>query len=139
MKRILVCLSVLALPVFAAPAGPPFPRVKNEAQFTGKYYSVSELTEAPVVTKPVNPSYPAKMYLNKVPGEAKLAYIISEKGKPEEVQIVSATNQPFGDAAKAALVQWRFKPGRIDGKPVRTMVTQVITFNPEDIRPPTGR
>ena len=62
-------------------------------------------------------------------GQAEIAYIVNEKGRTEEVQIATATNQEFGEAARDAVARWRFKPGKKDGKPVRTAVVQIVTFN----------
>jgi hypothetical protein len=39
-------------------------------------------------------------------------------------------------AAVAAVKQWKFKPGTKDGKPVRVMVTGMLTFSIRDVPPP---
>jgi len=84
--------------------------------------------------KPIqaSPVYPFKLKLNKVSGEAVIAFLVTTKGRTEQVQVVRATHRGFADAAIAAVKQWQFKPAIKDGKTVNCQMTLPIAFNLSD-------
>lgn len=103
--------------------------VKNEVKFSGTYLTYDEVPEKPTAVSQSEPKYPRAMWRIRVEGQAVVAFVINEKGSPEEVQVASATDAAFGEAAVEAVKTWRFKPGRKDGAPVKVTVRQKLKFH----------
>lgn len=66
-----------------------------------------------------------------VPGRVSFTFIIDTTGhaEPNSFQLNSATNQVFVEPAKQMFLKSVYKPGRLQGKPVRVKVTQGVTFS----------
>jgi protein TonB len=62
----------------------------------------------------VEPVYPAQALSQRVQGPVVLHVRIGIEGAVEDVQLVSG-NPLLADAAIAAVLQWRFKPHRVNG------------------------
>jgi outer membrane biosynthesis protein TonB len=45
------------------------------------------------------------------------------------VRVFSTTNPAFNQPAIAAILQWVFKPGEVDGQPASVRMRQEIIFN----------
>ena len=128
MKLLLVCLGFVALSASAFSASEVLAPVKNEINFTGDFVYVREATVGPVLKKSAPPTYPREMRRTDAGGEAEIAFIVNAKGQPEEVQIFTATNALFGEAAAKAVSQWRYKPGTKNGVPVRVALIKTVVF-----------
>ncbi|MDB6114058.1 MAG: TonB family protein [Lacunisphaera sp.] len=128
MKLLLFCLGFCALSLSASAASAANTPVKNEVKFTGTYYLPDQLTKRPVAKQQAVPRYPSEMSRERLHGQVEVAFIINEKGVTEEVQVATATNPSFADAALVAVKQWRFKPGLKDGVAVRALVLQRLEF-----------
>ena len=77
----------------------------------------------------VAPEYPEEAHALGTEGKVTLSLLISKTGSVERVRVVKANPKGiFEDAAKAAVQQWRFEPGRYQGDPVRVWARQVINF-----------
>jgi TonB family protein len=74
--------------------------------------------------------YPRKVPNPKVPGTATVRFRINEKGVVLDPMVVAATDPAFGEAAVAALWDWRFIPRIRDGKPVESTVDLPVRFDP---------
>jgi protein TonB len=63
-------------------------------------------------------------------GIAEVAFIVDATGKvvPSSVEVVDATQPAFGEAAKKALLQTGFNPGKVSGNAVRTKVSLPIIY-----------
>lgn len=128
MKKILLLIGGLAL-TGALGAKPTVPTpVKNEVQFTGEFILAKDATTLSELTKQVVPNYPVQMRQAHLTGEAQIAFLIDEKGRTEQVQVLSASDASFGDAAVAAVKKWRFKPGKKDGKTVKIATAMPVSF-----------
>ena len=55
--------------------------------------------------------------------------IVDEEGRPSDIKIKSLTHQGFGEAAIEAVKKWTFKPGYIQGKPVKCRASTRIIFS----------
>lgn len=129
MKSFLFCLTFLATAAVALAAdNAATALVKNEVKFTGAYFLPDQVDARPVITQQAQPRFPSEMSRNQTEGQAEIAFLINAKGVPEEVQVATATNQSFGEAAAVAVKQWRFKPGKKGGVAVRTAILQTIKF-----------
>jgi len=83
---------------------------------------------APSVAKAVNPDYPAELRKAGVEGRAVLKVEISETGEVSSLELVSADKPEFGEAAIAAVKQWKFNPAKDGDKPVSIKVNLPVIF-----------
>ena len=85
---------------------------------------------APAVTKEVHPRYTDEAKEKKIQGLVELEAVVLEDGTVGDVTVVKSLDATYGldQAAVAALVQWRFKPGQKDGKAVKVLVDVEMTF-----------
>lgn len=77
-------------------------------------------------TNRTNPIYPAVARTMRTSGVVRVEVMVNELGEVEEVQRTSGPSL-LQDAAKDAVMKWRFKPFVRDGQPVR--VTGFVSFN----------
>jgi len=82
----------------------------------------------PIVRIP--PRYPRNAALNGIEGWVELEFTIEKDGTVSDVKVLNAKpRRVFDQAAKQAILRWKFKPRVIAGKPVERRATQVINFN----------
>jgi TonB family protein len=76
------------------------------------------------------PQYTAAAMNAKIEGTVLLAVVVEADGTVGSVEITRSLDTVYGldDAAVYAARQWRFEPGRVDGKPVPVEVTLEFTF-----------
>ncbi len=66
-------------------------------------------------------------------GQAQLVAEIDPTGKLGDVLVAAYTNRSFADAALAALNEWSFEPGQIDGQPITSILTIDFEFETSGI------
>ncbi len=106
------------------------------AQAASKAYTLAEVETKPSLAsiaefqRLVADGYPEDMKRRRMGGIAEVAFVVDASGKvePGSVEIVDATQPAFGEAAKKALLQAGFKPGKVSGSPVRTQVSLPIIY-----------
>ncbi len=76
------------------------------------------------------PGYPDALRKSGVKGRAVVAVRITVKGAVLDPSLVSATDPAFGEAALAAVQEWRFVPCVREGSPVEVKVNIPIGFDP---------
>jgi len=76
------------------------------------------------------PAYPAALRSTGLKGEAVVSLRVSPQGKVLDPVVERASEPPFGDAAIAAVREWRFLPRVVDGHPVETRVSIPFVFVP---------
>ncbi|MDF9832448.1 TonB family protein [Ereboglobus sp. PH5-5] len=80
--------------------------------------------------KKAKPQYPHEMKKLGISGHAMIAYVVDIEGNVVKTQVMEATNNEFAKAAMDAVSQWKFSPGKINGKPVCCrMISDPIYFN----------
>ena len=79
----------------------------------------------PAVLKDPGPRYTAQAMRAGVDGTIKLECIVKTDGSVGDVRVIKSLDQTHGtdDEAVKTLKQWRFKPGRQDGKAVPVAIT----------------
>ncbi len=93
-------------------------------------YSADELTAQPApqsvkdAARIISRSYPHLLRERKIEGSVLLEFVIEPDGKVDKatIQVVAATVRQLGEAASGAIQKIKFKPGKVDGKAVRTRV-----------------
>ncbi|MGE4551578.1 MAG: energy transducer TonB, partial [Desulfovibrionaceae bacterium] len=75
------------------------------------------------------PDYPASARRRGLTGVVELRFLVEPDGAVSEVEVVSARPEGiFEQAAIQAVRRWRFRPGLVQGRPVRTWMRIPITF-----------
>ena len=76
-----------------------------------------------------HPAYPDIARRAGVDGTVVLHITLGLDGRVEQAQVVrSTTLGVFDEAAREAVLKWRYEPARIDGRPVRAVFRQTIRF-----------
>ncbi len=81
----------------------------------------------PLVSIP--PMYPLRAKRRGIEGWVKVKFLVNPKGLVEKIEIIDS--QPtgiFDQSAVQAVSSWRFKPGTVEGVPVKVWAEQVIKF-----------
>ena len=66
----------------------------------------------------------------RIGGLVVLRVLVSEKGRPEEIEPLRTAPGGLTEAATSAVRNWTFEPARKAGVPVRTWMTVPIPFEP---------
>jgi len=83
---------------------------------------------APVLVLRVEPSYPETMRRIREEGTVAINAIIGRDGTIEEASVLTGTNALFEAEALRAVRQWRYEPGRLNGRPVRVRLLVSVSF-----------
>jgi protein TonB len=77
----------------------------------------------------IAPQYPTRAAMDGIEGWVKLEFTITESGEVTDVKVTEAKpRRVFDREAIRAIRKWRFKPKRVNGKPVPRRAAQVIDF-----------
>jgi periplasmic protein TonB len=89
--------------------------------------SVNDLDQKPRVTYQVAPVLSGSMR-TQVPATVRIAFIVGPDGKVTNPKILQSSNPLFDEASVAAVKQWKFEPGKHNGKEVAFRMSVPITF-----------
>jgi TonB family protein len=92
--------------------------------------AAADEVENPVPTKKVDAVYPEEAKQKRVEGEVALDVTIGADGLVKNA-VVKKSIPELDAAALAAIKQWEFRPGRVNGKPVQVVVTLTFSFRLE--------
>jgi TonB family protein len=94
-------------------------------------YSEDEVEERPERLSGPLPQYPDSLRAAGVSGRVVLEVVVDSSGhvEPGSVQVVSSTNTEFAASASHCVLATTFRPGRINGRPVRTVTTIPFDFS----------
>jgi TonB family protein len=92
---------------------------------------IAELDRAPVVTKTVQPRYPAKLADRNISGRATIDFFVDENGKVRMPTRVRSDHDEFAQASADALMEWQFTPLTRNGQPVIVEMKQEFVFTPK--------
>ncbi len=76
------------------------------------------------------PNYPARLRDKNLKGEAVVAFQLTARGSVINPVVSRATDSAFGEAALAAVRQWRFLPAVAQGHAVATKANMPFKFEP---------
>jgi len=82
----------------------------------------------PEVTSQQRPEYPWSLRLTGNKGEVLLDFIVDKEGNVAKVTVIKSSHPDFEAPAVEALLQWKFKPGIVNGHPVYTHMRVPIFF-----------
>lgn len=92
-------------------------------------YTPGNGVSAPVIIHRVEPVYPALLRQMGKSGVARIECVISPGGQLTNIRVIHATHPLFAEAALAAVQQWKFLPGRLDGRAVSTRFDFTVNFS----------
>jgi protein TonB len=84
--------------------------------------------KAPVVTQRVQPKYTDTARTARLSGVVIVEAVISKNGDVEQVKIVKPLPMGLAQEAEAAVRQWKFKPGTLNGQPVDVIFNLTVNF-----------
>lgn len=82
----------------------------------------------PKVTKRVHAQFPKELW-NKT-GTVSVAALVGVDGKVSQTKIVATPHPELNQLAQDAVKQWEFEPATKDGKPIASVVTVGVNFQP---------
>lgn len=102
----------------------------------GAVVEAQQLTKQPKLAAPaaaaqlIARAYPPALRNAGVGGTVQLEFVVDASGKVEKssVEVVASTAPALGDAAKTVAERLDFKPGEVNGTPVRAKVLLPLTF-----------
>ncbi len=83
---------------------------------------------SPKLVSAASPGYPAELTDNPVPGSAEVDITVKADGSVADPQLAMATHRAFGKAAMAAITNWHFQAGTVDGAPTDMRVSVPFRF-----------
>lgn len=90
-------------------------------------FSISELDQKPRVIYQPSPTL-TDAIRRKAPGTVYIVFIVDQQGRVQKPIIERSSDSVFDKAAMSAVKQWKFEPGKRNGKPVRFRMRVPITF-----------
>lgn len=121
----------------AAPSSTPAPAVPtSEAATQPSRPEQSEAATARDVDTPariqrsVPPVYPRAAHEARVGGTVVLRVLVSETGRPLQVEVARGVRPDLDDAAVTSMQRWTFEPARKNGRQIRAWTTVEIPFQP---------
>ena len=83
----------------------------------------------PKPIKRVAPVYPAHLRRAGIGGSVNVAFVINPAGGVQDARVLESDNKGLEQAALKAIKQWKFTPGQLNGQPVSSRHTQLLSFN----------
>jgi len=83
-----------------------------------------------IVGNPVQPDFPASLRERGVSGRVSVQFVVDTLGRAEMsgLRVVEATDPLFAHSVRAVLGRYRFSPGEVGGRKVRTLVQLPFDF-----------
>lgn len=91
-------------------------------------FQVTDLEKRPEVVAQVPPAYPSDLRKAKIEGSVTIVFLLDEQGRVEDPRVDQSSRPEFERPALEAVRKWRFKPGELDGKPVKTYMRLPMRF-----------
>jgi periplasmic protein TonB len=95
-------------------------------------FSVGQLDGPLTTLTRIPPVYPVQARRRGIEGWVKVAFIVDETGRVGDISILESDPKGLFDRSVERCVRgWRFKPGTVEGMPVKAQVETVIRFELE--------
>lgn len=85
--------------------------------------------EPPVPIRKIDPIYPEAARRLRIEGVVILELVVKKDGTVGDIKVLRSLNPLLDQAAIEAARQWRFKPGRVNGRPVDAFFVLTVRFN----------
>ncbi len=115
--------------VEAPPPSDPSPVVISASAPMKNLYGTGELDGPLTPVVKLAPRYPMRAKRRGIEGWVKVRFQVDRQGNVNAIEIIAASPKEVFDASVMNCVQrWRFKPGRVNGKAVNSLVETTIRF-----------
>ena len=94
----------------------------------GEPLELSGSIEPPSLLVRVEPTYPQVARAAGIQGRVVLRAVVGTDGSVERVEVVSSPHPFLADAARDAVLRWKYRPAGWRGKPVRVWFTVRVEF-----------
>lgn len=112
-----------------AAAAPATAKTRSAFGGGGGLFHASQLDKPLAVLTQLAPAYPKRARRQNIEGWIKVQFVVDERGLVEMVKVLAAEPQGiFEKNVLQCVAAWRFKPGTIDGRVVKALVEQTISF-----------
>lgn len=101
--------------------------VVSQQQDVDALFAIDALDQKPRVIYQPAPRITAQMR-KKAPGNVYVIFIVGKDGKVENPIVQKSSDPVFEKSAISAIKQWKFEPGKVNGKPVRFRMRVPLTF-----------
>lgn len=95
-------------------------------------FDLKNLDQIPQARLQGKPVYPFEMRRAGITGEVTVAFIVTSNGDVVDAYALKSTQREFEAPAVAAVMKWKFKPGRKGGRNVNTKMLVPIVFSISD-------
>ncbi len=85
--------------------------------------------DPPILEKRIEPAYPEAARRDRVQGVVILEAVISANGCVRGVSVIKGVDPRLDFESARAVSQWRYRPARLNGSPVRVYLTVTTTFS----------
>lgn len=119
---------ILESVVVTAKAGPNAPAAQRVGP---KRIRVGGLVQTPKLVKMAKPAYPESAKNEGIEGTVLMQAVISVKGEPLSLRVLSSPDESLTKAAEDAVKQWRYEPTLLNGDPVEVATTIGVRFQLE--------
>jgi len=107
---------------YASPDG------RYAAPQNGRYVPPARVSTLPKLSREARASYPEAARRAGIEGQVVLRLRVNDKGDVIEARVVESAGHGFDESALAAVKQFKFQPGTLDGAAVMTDITYTYTF-----------
>lgn len=97
-------------------------------------FTMDQLSQRPAARVQPGPAYPYEMSRAGISGDVVVEFIINEHGDVIDARVIRSSHREFEASAMQAVLKWKFKAGRKDGKAVKVRASQLLEFNLEDAK-----
>jgi len=94
----------------------------------GGAYHIGGGVSAPTVLYKVEPEYSEEARKAKFQGTVVIFIVVDERGNPRDMRVIRPLGLGLDQKALDAVREWRFNPGKKDGKPVAVQATIEVNF-----------
>ncbi|BET66200.1 hypothetical protein ASA1KI_11180 [Opitutales bacterium ASA1] len=94
-------------------------------------FDPGQIDKIPAPLQRIAPAYPYELKQQGTSGWVKVFLVVDETGTPRNLRVDSSSHPGFETAALEAARLWRFSPGMLDGKPIRTRLVVPFHFRLE--------
>ena len=101
----------------------------KDGGFGGQAFVIGGGVTAPILINEVLPEFSEEARKARFQGAVTLETIIREDGSVQVVRVVRSVGFGLDQQAIAAVLQWKFKPARMNGKPVPSYMNVEVNFN----------
>lgn len=124
-------------PGMTSPNAVTIPVLNPNNKFHGSIpnaFTMDQLSQRPAARVQPQPAYPYEMSHAGISGDVVVEFIISEHGDVIDARVIRSSHREFETPAMQAVLKWKFKAGRKDGKAVKVRASQLLEFNLEEAK-----